>query len=164
MPRVLLLATTTGYQTRAFAAAAEQANVEILYATDRCDVLDDPWRDGAVPVRFHDEAWSVAALLDAVRTRPVNGVLVVGDRPTVIAASVAEALGLPAHSPDSARVARNKLATRERLSTAGMKVPWFRVVDLKTDARALARQLDYPCVVKPLALSGSRGVIRADTP
>ena len=164
MARVLLLATTTGYQTRAFAAAAERLGVEIVYATDRCDVLDDPWRDGAVALRFHDEPWSVAALIDAVARRPIDGVLAVGDRPTVIAAEIVSALGLAGHSPAAARVARNKLSTRKSLTAAGLMAPWFRAVNVTTDADTLAREIAYPCVVKPLALSASRGVIRADSP
>ena len=42
MPRVLILAATTGYQTRAFGEAAERLGVELVFATDRCSVLDDP--------------------------------------------------------------------------------------------------------------------------
>ncbi len=54
--RVLLCATTTGYQTRSFDEAAAELGIELVLATDRCDHLDDPWRDRAIPVRFHDEA------------------------------------------------------------------------------------------------------------
>ena len=72
MKRVLLLATTTGYQTRMFAEAAARLGVELLYATDRCDQLDDPWRDRALPVRFHEEWRSVDAVLKAVDSRPVH--------------------------------------------------------------------------------------------
>src|SRR5438552_3683090 len=103
MPRVLLLATTTGYQTRAFDEAAERLGVELVFATDRCDVLDDPWRDNAIPIRFHDEDASVAAILATVAGRPLDGVLVVGDRPAPMAARVLEALGLDGHPPDAAR-------------------------------------------------------------
>ncbi len=46
MPRVLLIATTTGYQTRAFGEAAERLGVELVFATDRCHRLDDPWGEG----------------------------------------------------------------------------------------------------------------------
>ena len=52
MPRILLLATTTGYQTRAFGDAAEGLGVELVFATDRCHVIDDPWQDGAIPIRL----------------------------------------------------------------------------------------------------------------
>src|SRR5215510_16373183 len=96
MPRrVVLFATTTGYQTRTFGEAAERLGVELVFATDRCHLIEDPWQDRAIPIRFYDEDGSVAAILDAVAARPIDGVLVVGDRPTVIAARVAERLGLP---------------------------------------------------------------------
>ena len=86
MPRVLLLATTTGYQTRAFGDAAERIGVDLIFGTDRCDVLEDPWMDRAIPIRFHDEAASTSVVLEATRSRPLDGVLAVGDRPTVIGA------------------------------------------------------------------------------
>src|ERR1700741_3442998 len=87
--RVLLLASTTGYQTRSFGDAAEKLGVELVFATDRCDHLDDPWRDQAIPIRFHDDAGSIARILAAVGGRPPAGVLAVGDRPAQMAARVA---------------------------------------------------------------------------
>jgi hypothetical protein len=162
LSRILLLAATTGYQTRAFGDAAERVGVELVFATDRCHVLVDPWQDGAVPVRFHDESGSVAAILDAVRARPVEGIIALGDRPTVIAARVAEALDLPGHPPEGAAAARDKQRTRERLRDAGLPVPWFLGSRIDVNPRQLADRLSFPCVIKPVALSGSRGVIRAD--
>src|SRR5207247_25661 len=98
---------------------------ELVFATDRCHLIEDPWQDGAVPIRFHDEDESVAAVVAAARQRPIDGIVVVGDRPAVIAARVAEALGLPFHSPAAAAIARNKQLTRERLREAGLPTPWF---------------------------------------
>jgi ATP-grasp domain/L-amino acid ligase C-terminal domain 2/ATP-grasp N-terminal domain len=164
MPRILLFATTTGYQTRAFGDAAERLGVDLVFATDRCDMLEDPWQDEAIPIRFHDEARSVATVLESARARPIAGVLVVGDRPTVIAARVAEVLGLQGHPPAAAAIARNKQLTRERLRDCGLLVPWFVTMPAEADPTALAASASFPCVVKPLALSGSRGVIRADDP
>ena len=63
MPRVLLLATTTGYQTRAFGEAAERLGVQLVFATDRCHMLEDPWQDGAIAIRFHHEDASVEAIV-----------------------------------------------------------------------------------------------------
>lgn len=160
MSSVLLLATTTGYQTRAFGEAAERLGVELVFATDRCHVLEDPWRDAALPVRFHDEDSSTMAILEAAANRPIDGVLAVGDRPTAIAARVAEALGLPGHKPDAVRIARSKHLTRETLRESGLPVPSFQAVPVAADPRSL--QVAFPCVVKPVALSGSRGVIRAN--
>src|SRR6266581_7112675 len=189
MTRVLLLATTTGYQTRAFGEAAERLGLELVFATDRCHLIEDPWQDHAIPIRFYDEDASVAAIVEAAKARPIGGVLAVGDRPTVIGARVAQAFGLPGHPPEAAAIARHKQRTRERLRDAGLPVPWFFPVAIGHQPSRLrspdhsasygeARQsaegataaaidrapLTYPCIVKPVALSGSRGVMRADDP
>jgi len=78
MTRVLLLATTTGYQTRAFGEAAERLGVDLVFATDRCHLIEDPWQDHAIPIRFYDEDASVAAIVQVAKARPIDGVLVVG--------------------------------------------------------------------------------------
>ena len=101
-PRVLLVATTTGYQTRAFGEAAERLSLELVFATDRCGVLDDPWRDSAIPVRFHQMAASVDRIVEANSQQPFSAVIAVGDRPATLAAHAAETLGLAGHSSDGA--------------------------------------------------------------
>lgn len=164
MPRVLLLSATTGYQLRAFGEAAARLGVELVFGTDRCRHLDDPWRDRSIPVRWHDEGASLAAIEAAAARAPVDGVLALGDRPTVLAAQAAERLGLWGNPSAAARAASNKRVSREKLAGAGLPTPWFTSVPLQAQPGAIARTLRYPCVVKPLALAGSRGVIRADDP
>lgn len=164
MKRILLLATTTGYQIRMFGEAAERLGVRLLFATDRCDRLDDPWWDGAVPVRFQHEGASIEVLRQAIAAQPIDGVLAVGDRPTVLAAHAARLAGVPGNPADAASAARDKRLTRERLERAGMLVPSFSAVPADADANAVAARLTFPVVVKPIVLSGSRGVMRADDP
>jgi biotin carboxylase len=163
---ILLFATTTGYQTRAFEQAARDLGVELVYVTDRCHMLDDPWRDQAIAVKYWDEEASLQAIRDATRDRQVRGVVAVGDRPVTLTARAAEMLGVPWHSPDAARVSRSKLLTRGRLLAAGLPVPWFfsMPLDAHADAGTVADRVRFPCVVKPHGLSASRGVIRANTP
>ena len=160
--RILLLATTTGYQTRAFDEAAERLGIELVYATDRCDQVDDPWGDGAIPVRFHEEWRSVDALLKALESRPVDGVLAVGDRPAVMAAQVARLLDLPGHPPEAALSARDKRMSREKFKAAGLLVPPSFAVPMTIDPLSVLSRVTFPVVLKPTVLSGSRGVIRAD--
>ena len=131
-----------------------------MFATDRCHLIDDPWRDAAIPVRFHDEDASLRAITDAAQRGPIDGLVAVGDRPVLLAARAAEALGLRGHPPDAAAASANKLEARRRFAAAGVRVPWFFTIA----AGAAPERAQYPCVVKPLGLSGSRGVIRADTP
>lgn len=162
MPRVLLLATTTGYQTRAFEAAAAKRGVQLVYATDRCDRLDDPWSDRAIPIRFHEPAASVEAVRQSAARDRIDAVLAVGDRPATLAALIASALGLPGHPYDAASAASHKRMTRERLRDAELPVPWFRDIAVASDLEDLDVSIAFPCVLKPVALSGSRGVMRAD--
>jgi biotin carboxylase len=160
--RVLLLATTTGYQIRSFGEAASTLGVKLMFASDRCDQLEDPWWDQAIPIRFHDARASIEAVIAACGERPPDAVVAVGDRPTVLAAELNAAFGLPGNPPAAAAASRNKLHARQAFSTAGLPTPGFRAVSLSEDADALARGTSYPAVIKPLALSGSRGVIRVD--
>jgi biotin carboxylase len=158
----LFLATTTGYQTRMFGEAAERLGITLMFATDRCDRLDDPWSDGAIPVRFHQEAAAVDSIVSAAERAEVHGLLAVGDRPTVAAAYAARLLGLPGNPPDAAKAARDKRLTRERLQRAGLLVPAVQLASCSSNGELLARRVSYPAVLKPTILSGSRGVMRAD--
>jgi biotin carboxylase len=162
MKRVLLFATTTGYQVRAFDEAARELGVSLQLVTDRCDQLDDPWRDRAIPVRFHEPDRALADIVESAHAAPVDGVLAVGDRPAVLAALAADALGIRWHPPAAAEASRSKRATRRCLRVAGLLTPEFGEAATVAD---LARwHAALPVVIKPAALSGSRGVIRADTP
>lgn len=164
MRRVLLVTATTGYQTRAFEHAAAELGVELAYATDRCRGLDDPWRDGATAVRFHEPGRSAAAIVESAGRVRIDGVLAVGDGPALVAAHAAEILGLPFHSVRGVENASSKLRTRGVLTASGLPVPWFVALPVGHPVSTVADRVRFPCVVKPLALSGSRGVMRADSP
>lgn len=161
--RVLVLSATTGYQLRSFGEAAERLGIELLFATDRCHTLDDPWQDRAVAVRFEDSQASIDAVRAAAGKQRVDGVVAVGDRPVVLAAHVAMALGLRGNSPEAAAASANKRLARERFGAAGLITPWHFAVPTTADPHDVARRAQYPAVVKPLGLSGSRGVIRVDS-
>lgn len=144
-----------------FREAAEQARVRISLATDRCDHLDDPWGDDAIPVRWEDPAGSAEALMEALAVRgPATGVAALGDRTTFLASLFAERAGLPFHPPHATEAANNKFLSKERFRAAGLPQPGYRRYAIATIPEAPF----LPCVLKPLGLSGSRGVIRADTP
>lgn len=159
-PRLLLFAATTGYQIRVFADAARRLGVGLTLATDRCHVLEDPWGDRAIAVRFDRIPESV----DVLRGLRFDGVAAVGDRPAILAAAAAEALGVPFHPPAAARACNDKFLARRLYRAAGLRVPQFFRATFEEDPQALAARAPYPCVLKPLGLSASRGVIRANNP
>ena len=93
---------------------------------------------------------------------PFSAIVGTDEEATVLAASASKALGLPHNSPESVTAAHDKYRFRCLLEEAGMRSPWFQLVSLREDLPAAAAQANYPCVLKPLCLSASRGVIRAD--
>jgi biotin carboxylase len=159
--KLLLIGATTGYQTRVFADAAARLGFDLTLATDRCHVLDDPWGDHALALRFEDPEAAAATI---AAESQVDGIVAVGDRPAYIAAMAAQRLGIPYNSPDSVLACRNKYLARERFQATGLLVPEFHRIVLAAGPHPAAETAHYPCVLKPLGLSASRGVIRANNP
>jgi biotin carboxylase len=142
-----------------FSGAARRLGFDLVLATDRCHVLEDPWGDRAIPVRFEDPNGASDVL---AANGPFDAILAVADRSTLVAALTAEALGLPHNSPAAVTASRDKYLARQRFQAAGLPVPEFFRVHLGADAAEAARRASFPCVLKPLGLSASRGVIRAN--
>jgi biotin carboxylase len=162
MSRLLILASKLGYQTRSFAEAAKALGVDVVFASDRCHQLEDPWADGAIPVRFDDPEGSARRIVKQSLVRPVDGLIALGDRPTTTAAYTARALGVPYNSPEATENCRSKLRQREVLRDAGLPVPGFFSFKLDKRVEKILPRVQFPCVVKPLRLAASQGVIRAN--
>src|SRR5690348_10551013 len=161
-PRLLILASKLGYQTRGFAEAAEKLGVEVVFATDRCHQLDDPWGDRALALHFEKPREAAEEIARALHGNPPNAILALGDRPTPAAAYAARAFGIRANPPEAVEISRNKLRQREALAKAGARVPQFSSFTATDDPAQIASRAQVPCVVKPTVLAASQGVIRAN--
>jgi biotin carboxylase len=162
MSRLLILASKLGYQTRSFAEAARALGVDVVFASDRCHQLEDPWADGAIAVRFDEPEESARQIVKQSFVRPVDGLIALGDRATSTAAHVARALGFPYSSVQAVENCRSKLRQREVLRDAGLPVPGFFSFKLDKRVEKILPRVQFPCVVKPLRLAASQGVIRAN--
>jgi biotin carboxylase len=162
MPRLLILASKLGYQTRSFAEAARALGAEVVFATDRCHQLEDPWSDGAIAARFDQPEEAARRIVQQALLRPVDGLIALGDRPTTTAAYTARALGLAYNRPEGVVNCRSKLRQREVLRAAGLPVPGFFSFRLGKRLDRILPRVEFPCVVKPLRLAASQGVIRAN--
>jgi biotin carboxylase len=160
----MLLFTTTGYEAREFVQAAQQLGVDTVLGSDRCHVLDDPWQDGALPLRFERPQEAAQRIVDYAHSQPLDAILPIGDAPVLTAALANQALHFQHHAPRAVAASRNKFRMRQLLRDAGLRVPWFACFPMQADPRVLQHEVPYPCVLKPLALSASRGVMRANTP
>ena len=160
--RLLLFTNKLGYQTRNFDEAARKLNTDIVYITDRCHQLEDPWGDHAIAAHFENPQATAALVAEASQEKKIDGIVALGDQPVVAAAYTARALGVPYNHPASVEACRSKLRMREVFHDAGLKTPWFRVISFDPLPEPAFLGTSYPCVLKPLSLSASRGVIRAN--
>jgi biotin carboxylase len=164
MPRLLLLLPTTTYRTAAFVEAARQIGAELTVASEEPSTLQSANPAGLLTLSLKDprhaatEAWSFA------HQYPVAGVVGVDDDTAIVAAVIAQLLGLKGNPVHAAEAARDKYRQRELLAAAGVPIPRFALHRIDEDSAALCTRVTYPCVLKPLRLSASRGVIRADNP
>ena len=160
--RLLLFTAKLGYQTRSFEEAARKLGVRLVYVTDRCHQLEDPWGDQAVAVHFETPEAAAYAVMETLRGQDVAGILALGDRPAAAAAYAARSLGMLHNHPAAVEACLSKLRMREIFRDAELNVPWFRSLPITPTPEPSLLGLSYPCVLKPLSLSASQGVVRAN--
>jgi biotin carboxylase len=162
MARVLLLIPSRTYRTHDFMEAATRLGVEVVVGSEHRSALAKLMADRQLRLDFHDVERSTQRIVAFAKDHPLNAVVAVDDTGTLLAASAAGALGL-AHNPvEAVEAARDKARMRERFRAAGLLTPGFRTVDADQDPAAVAATVRFPCVIKPLDLSGSQGVVKAD--
>lgn len=161
--RVLLLFSPASYRTSPFMEAARRLGLEVVQGVDMPEALAEVWK---VPLGldFGNVEQATRAIVDYAAKQPLHAILSVDDSASLLAARASAALGLAHNSPDAALAARDKYVMRRMLAEGGVNVPRFQCFAASDDPARVAAQVEYPCVVKPLRLSGSRGVIRADSP
>jgi biotin carboxylase len=164
MPRVLLLLSSTTYRAEAFLEAACKLRLDITLGLERTAVLIDRPQFDWLALNFCEPERSTDAVVEYAHSHPIHAVLGVDDATAVLASQLAAALKLSHNSVDSVSAARNKYRMRTRLHEHGVPVPRFIRCSLFDDPMMVAETVSYPCVIKPLALSASCGVIRANDP
>lgn len=162
MDRVLLLLPTTTYRTEAFIDAAQTLGVDLVCASDEPSTMEALAPDSILTLNFADPDAAALAVAAFNRSHPLAAVVGVDDATSVAAAAIATRLGLRTSPVGAVEATRNKRELRDRLAAAEVPQPGYRPVAIKDDTESIARDVDYPCVIKPLGLSASRGVIRAD--
>ncbi|MDP9022660.1 MAG: ATP-grasp domain-containing protein [Actinomycetota bacterium] len=162
MRRILLLLPSSTYRAGDFLDAAARLGVEVVIASDERQAMADRMGDRALRIDLGDPDRAARAIATHARTNRIDAVIAVDDQGVVAAAQAAAALGIPHNPPGAVARTRDKVALRRALA-GRVRQADFRVAASGDDVAALARTVGLPCVVKPVSLSASRGVIRADT-
>src|SRR5262249_37139582 len=160
--RLLLLIPTTTYRTEDFVDAATKLDVDLVIASDRPNVMAGEYPDHLLALPFSDPAAAAKEIRRYAERRPLDAVVPVDDITTTVAATISRDLGLRGNPVAAVSATRNKLRMREQLSRSGVPGPTFMSCGVDDEPALAARPVPYPCVLKPLVLSASRGVIRAN--
>jgi len=156
--RVVVIVPTATYRAPDFVAAARALGVDLVVASDERPPLAE-----GVALPLDDPTEAVARLEALDQARGVDAVVAVDDGGVIVAAAAGQRLGFPHNPPDAAAATRDKAEMRRRLAAGEVPQPAFGV-EAPGGPDDAASPVGYPCVVKPTGLSGSRGVLRADTP
>ncbi len=157
----MLLPTTT-YRTTAFVEAARQIGVELTVASEEPSTLQAASLGGLLTLPLQDPPRAATEALLFAKRYPIAAVGGVDDDTAIVAATIAQKLGLKGNPIHAVTAARDKHLQRELLAKANVPIPRFMLRKLDEDPAAIAHTVTYPCVLKPLRLSASRGVIRAN--
>ena len=158
MPRVLLLLPTATYRAEDFLVAAATVGAEVVVASDRRQALHGAMGDRALRIDMRRPDRAADAIVALAGRSPLDAVVAVDDGGVAAAALAGERLGLPHNPPSAVAATRDKVAMRHAFRAAGIPQPDFTVLAPGDDAGTV----ELPAVLKPVALSASRGVIRAD--
>ena len=164
MSRVLLLLPTTSYRTDAFLAAAARLDLEVTVASEQPNSLAHLNPAALLTLDFSKPQSAAERVCAFAQRYPIDAVVPVDSQVVAVGAAISAALGLRHNSLESALCAGDKYRSRLQFQQAGVTAPEFWLCSFTEDPAALAARAPFPCVVKPLRLSGSQGVIRADNP
>jgi len=160
---MMLLAPTTTYRLDDFLQAAGRLNLEVILASNRCRVLAAEWPEHlGLSLPFSSPREAVDKALAELRGKTLAAIVAADDDATIIAAMLAARLNLPGNHPASVEKTRNKLSMRHALAEGGLPSPAFFAAKIDSPPENYLSKVEFPVVLKPLLLSGSRGVIRAD--
>src|SRR2546427_3621244 len=118
-PRLLLLLPTVTYRTVAFVEAARRLGVDVTVASERPSTFERANPTGLVTLDFVDPAHAAAQARAFAYAHPLHGIVAVDDDTSVVAAAIAQELGLRGNSVAAAAAARDKHQQRQLLAAAG---------------------------------------------
>jgi biotin carboxylase len=142
--------------------AARKLKLDVVVGSKRAAVPEDLGDAAFLPLNMHDLEEAVSSVVEFARTTPIDVVVGVDDHTTVVAATISTALRLPHNPVTAVAAARNKHRMRELLQARGLPVPRFALFSVNDAPAAIPEKIAFPCVVKPISLSASCGVIRAN--
>lgn len=142
--------------------AARKLHIDLIVASEQPSTFEQARPDGLITLDFGSLDWSVSRAQRFAERHPFQATLGVDDDTVVLATAIENALGRGRNPLEAVVAARDKHLQRTRLAGGGVHIPRYSLHVRGEHVDPVDGSVPYPCVVKPLRLSASRGVIRAD--
>jgi len=157
---VVLIAPSGSYRIAPYLNAALTLGIGLIVVSNSKHSLIPEVAKG-ITVDFSDISQARSIILSAIEQSNIICVLATDDSCVDLSNQIARHLNL-AHNPTTAtELTHRKDLARQALKKAGCNTPEFQIIPI-IDAADITLQMEFPVVLKPLSLSGSRGVIRAN--
>ena len=139
---------------------AQQSGLRVLAADSNPNAQGFSIADEVANVSNRDVDGLKALCDESARCgNSIEGILVMGTDIPDVAAELAIHLNIPGPSVDTGKWTTNKFHMKEKLSQAGVAVPWYALVDDFESLQVLMKQQGGDkFIIKPVDRSGARGV------
>lgn len=158
----MIVLPSASYRTADFVAAARALRIEAVIATDAAQMVAGDPTHQLVRIDPRRPEWSAGRIVEFAQRFPLDAVVAADDEGIVMAALAARELGLQHNPPRAVRATRDKMVMRRIFADAALPQPTYRVIGANDDPVAACAEVGFPCVLKPVSLSASRGVVRVD--
>jgi len=157
---VLLIAPSGSYRIAPYLNAARSLGIGLIVASNSKHSLVPEVAKG-ITVDFSNSSQARSIILSAISQFNILCVLATDDSCVDLSNQISERLDLPHNPIEASRLTHRKDLAKQALKNAGCNTPAFQIISIK-DAADIELDMNFPVVLKPLSLSGSRGVIRAN--
>lgn len=159
---LLLIAPSNSYRISPYLKASQALNLKtLLVSNSRYSLV--PEISQGVTVDFTDQLQARSIILESIEDLDIKCVLATDDSCVSLSNHIAQLLGLPHNQLSATKLTHRKDLARKAAQSYGCNTPEYQVIELDL-AKQYSGSVTYPVVIKPLSLSASKGVIRANNP
>ena len=160
MKRILLLMPGNTYRAKPFIDAAKKIKIDLIIGSDQEQTLTSLLPNKYITLNFHKIKLSSEQIYNFNNKTKINKIIAVDDQGLLLASAASKKLGLQSNSFFSMNLTRNKYLLNKHIQK-NEKSPYnFSLHNKNNKLKSL--KIKYPIVIKPLGLSASRGVMRAN--
>lgn len=152
------------YNVKYLLLAAKQMGHQVTLVHEKASLKGFEFIDHSLVTDLDNQKQAVEVILDFHRKHPVDGILHYEDVCQVLAARVAQALGLPFNSVDTAARVSDKFLMKQCFQEHNIPCAKIERIAGVEELKRIYIENGGPLVIKPVSSMGSIGVVKISNP